>query len=184
MDIAGWSRRRDEALKELSELAMALARDLAARAKAAKTAQEAVDLSLAFDRVGRCLRLTFALQSRLERDVQATLSEMAQARKKQIRAAITQGLPSDMGQRERWNLMGQLNERIDAEVLNLSLAEGPIEACIAHIRKGLGLPPEDPEAEGPAAPVHADPRSHSPWMGEGSGMEVGPSPPQGAEGPS
>lgn len=60
--------RQDAVLAELSELGLTLARELHARALAAETAQDADKLALAFQRVSRGVRQTFALDLKLERD--------------------------------------------------------------------------------------------------------------------
>src|ERR1700761_7947114 len=59
--------RQDAVLAELSELGLTLARDLHARALAAETAQDADRLALAFQRVSRGVRQTFALELKLDR---------------------------------------------------------------------------------------------------------------------
>jgi hypothetical protein len=66
-DAATRRERQDAVLAELSELGLTLARELHARALAAETAQEADRLALAFQRVSRGVRQTFALELKLER---------------------------------------------------------------------------------------------------------------------
>src|SRR5215218_9053697 len=69
--------RQDRILGELSELGLALARDLQARALAAETVAEAADLGLAFQRVALSVRQALALEAKLERDRQAAERELA-----------------------------------------------------------------------------------------------------------
>jgi hypothetical protein len=59
--------RQDAVLAELSELGLTLARELHARAMAAETPQESDKLALAFQRVSRGVRQTFALELKLQR---------------------------------------------------------------------------------------------------------------------
>jgi len=59
--------RQDAVLAELSELGLSLARELHARAMAAQTPAEAEKLALAFQRVSRGVRQTFALELKIER---------------------------------------------------------------------------------------------------------------------
>jgi hypothetical protein len=66
-DAAARRERQDAVLAELSELGLSLARELHARALAAETPLEAEKLSLAFQRVSRGVRQTFALELKLER---------------------------------------------------------------------------------------------------------------------
>src|ERR1700761_5768781 len=69
--------RQDAVLAELSELGLTLARDLHARALASETVQEAEKLSLAFQRVSRGVRQTFALELKLDRARKAADRELA-----------------------------------------------------------------------------------------------------------
>jgi hypothetical protein len=66
-DAAARRERQDAVLAELSELGLTLARELHARALAAESPQEADRLALAFQRVSRGVRQTFALELKLER---------------------------------------------------------------------------------------------------------------------
>jgi hypothetical protein len=66
-DATAKRERQDAVLAELSELGLTLARELHARALAAETTQEAEKLALAFQRVSRGVRQTFALELKLER---------------------------------------------------------------------------------------------------------------------
>jgi hypothetical protein len=55
-------------LGELAELGLMLARDLAVQARAAEDTQEKVALTAAFQKTSRAVRLTIALDFKLERD--------------------------------------------------------------------------------------------------------------------
>jgi ABC-type enterochelin transport system substrate-binding protein len=68
MADAARRERQDAVLAELSELGPTLARELHARALAAETPQDAEKLALAFQRVSRGVRQTFALELKFERD--------------------------------------------------------------------------------------------------------------------
>jgi len=146
------AEQQDRALSGLLTLGMDLSRDVAARAKAAETAKDAEALALAFDRIARSVRLTIALQNRLtrdrqqlQRDVRADVAEAADLRRKQVRAAIARDLRTEIeSENERFRLLNRVNERLQEDALEASFVEGPIEACIARIRQGLGLPPEPP----------------------------------------
>ena len=69
--------RQDAVLAELSELGLTLARELHGRALTAETAQDADKLALAFQRVSRGVRQTFALELKIGRDRRAADREVA-----------------------------------------------------------------------------------------------------------
>ncbi len=71
--------RQDAVLAELSELGLTLARELHARALSAETTAEAETLALAFQRVSRGVRQTFALELKIERERRAAEREDAAA---------------------------------------------------------------------------------------------------------
>jgi hypothetical protein len=70
-------KRQDAVLAELSELGLTLARELQARALAAETPQEADKLALAFQRVSRGVRQTFALELKIARERRAADRDVA-----------------------------------------------------------------------------------------------------------
>src|SRR5258705_8925277 len=91
--------RQERILAELSELGLALARDLQARALAATDIAEASELGLAFQRVSRSVRQTLALEAKLERDrlradredrteAQNARTAYAERRKTQVQVAV------------------------------------------------------------------------------------------------
>jgi len=83
------AERVQRILGELTELGLALARDLHARALAAETAQEAQALGLAFQRVSRSVRQSLALEAKLQRDAKLAARE-AQAGAAEGRALTRQ----------------------------------------------------------------------------------------------
>ncbi|MBS0332271.1 MAG: hypothetical protein JSS35_05850, partial [Proteobacteria bacterium] len=60
--------RAEQMLGELAELSLMLARDLAAEARAAEAPEERTALTEASEKMSRCVRLTLALDAKLERD--------------------------------------------------------------------------------------------------------------------
>jgi len=146
-----WAERRDVALLELAELGMALARELAGRAKGAASALEAERLAHAFDRISRTVRLTFALQSRLEREALQVRREargdhakQAELRHSQVRAAVRRDITAEASDREHERLLlRELDHTLEEAILYEDFATGPLAAVINRIRKGLGLPPEE-----------------------------------------
>jgi hypothetical protein len=102
-DTPARRERQDAVLAELSELGLTLARDLHARALAAETPQEADRLALAFQRVSRGVRQTFALELKIERARRVAEREDAQAAAEAQRAAVQaarEAEPSFMQQRD------------------------------------------------------------------------------------
>ncbi|RYG99372.1 MAG: hypothetical protein EON57_11775 [Alphaproteobacteria bacterium] len=60
--------RQDRMLGELADLAMELARDMAAKARKADSLEDTERCALTFDRMARSARLSIALSRKLERD--------------------------------------------------------------------------------------------------------------------
>ncbi|HEY3697567.1 MAG TPA: hypothetical protein VGL30_18150 [Phenylobacterium sp.] len=152
-------------LGEFAELAMDLARDAAQRARQAEGGAEAAGLMLAFERLGRALRLTVSLQRRLARDSRTDHVQAVQDRQQQVRAALAPALraeAADLG--EHFRLKEELDERLDEEALDEAFAHAPLEACVARIRHLLDLPPEAPanDAGTEAAPAPGGCRAAEP----------------------
>ena len=148
---ADMAERQTRCLARLAELGMALAEQLAAQAQAAKTEAEAQGFALAFHRVSRAVRLTLALEVRLDRERREALREQgvderraAEHRKHQVRAVIGRSSPYESETDEAERLLDDLDELIDQEALFEAFLQAPLQACIARIRKDLGLPPLDP----------------------------------------
>ena len=139
------------ALNELAALGMALARDAAARAQAAEDNAEAAALCLAFERLARSVRLTFSLRGRLAREARGEQLVRAEARRKQVSSIIGRTLTrADLRERERREVLFDIEERLFEEAVDGRLAEGTIEAAIARIRAAVGLPSPDPAEPGSA----------------------------------
>jgi hypothetical protein len=141
------AERQGRVLAELAELGLGLARRLAARAEAAETDAAAEGLALAFHRVSRSVRLTLALEVRLERErlqgARETCKDTARAaetRKEQVRYALGRAIPAESESEHLWDA---LEERLDEEALYDAFLEGPVETCIARLRADLGLPAND-----------------------------------------
>jgi hypothetical protein len=106
---------------------------------------------LAFERLARSVRLTFALRARLARQARGERLEVAEARRKQMRSVIARTLTrEDLRDRERRDVLFDIDERLFEGVLDGGLADGPVEAAIARIRAAVGLP-------SPPSPVMARP---------------------------
>ncbi|MBS0332566.1 MAG: hypothetical protein JSS35_07350, partial [Proteobacteria bacterium] len=101
-------------LAELSELGLSLARELHGRALAAETPAEADRLALAFQRVSRGVRQTFALELKIDRDRRACdrdrkaedreeavrlAQQAAEAREAEARAAAPEPLAPEVARR-------------------------------------------------------------------------------------
>src|SRR5699024_3258148 len=79
------------------------------------------------------------------------------ARRKRVRREIKADIDALPGVRERVELSAALDERLDEEALDRRFLDGPVEACVARIREGLGLP----AAEGADDPA-PEPSAHEP----------------------
>jgi hypothetical protein len=135
------TQAQDQMLAEFSELSMDLARDAAKRAKATEDATEAANLMLAFERMGRSLRLTISLQRRLTREQAARRAEAVETRRQQVRTVL---LPQVRAQTdhlgERYEREAELDERLAEQALHEAFADLPLETCLERLRTLLDLP--------------------------------------------
>jgi hypothetical protein len=156
-DIA---ERHGRLLAELAELGMAAVRSLAARLDAATSREEAEGLALAFHRISRSVRLTLALESRLAAERRQGLREdriltgrAVERRKDQVRAVVARQAYDEREADEAERLLEILDERLDEDALFEQFLSGPVEACIARIRKDLGLACADPANDAAPFPL-------------------------------
>lgn len=99
------------------------------------------------------MRLTFSLRGRLAREARGELLVRAEARRKQVSSIIGRALTrADLGERERREVLFDIEERLFEEAVDGRLAEGTIEAAVARIRAVVGLPAPDPVGSDAAAP--------------------------------
>jgi hypothetical protein len=157
------AERCDRMLGELSELGMALARDLSARALAAETPEQATNLALAFHRISRSLRQTLALEAKVERDRQAAAREAERAaaieaaseaerqadaapdpvqqRRTRVRGALNRLIweEADRDEEEFEVLLDELDARLDEAALREDFEDIPIETLILQLKSDMGL---------------------------------------------
>jgi hypothetical protein len=141
------AERQGRVLAELAELGLSLARGLEAKVQAAQTVEEAQGLALAFHRAARSVRLSLALEVRLARELmqggreaRVQLGRAVDRRKEQVRAVVTREVMTESESDEAESLLDELEERLDEAALFDDFAAGEVEAQIARIRAGLGLP--------------------------------------------
>jgi len=174
--------RQDRILTELSELGLALARDLQACALAADDVATKSDLGRTFHHVARSVRQALALEARLQRDRQRAGREAraeverdgaarAERRKAQVRIAVKRCIGYEHSGFDADNLLDDLDERLEEDALHGILAgEDDIEVHIARLCEELGVPPPwcdaatlaaEAEAAAPAprATIAAEPRA-------------------------
>lgn len=149
-DAVAMAERHSEILGELSQLGLALARDLQARAVAAADNGAACDLALAFHRVSRSVRQTLALESRLERegrarsrdaalDAQRETQARVAARRAQVRAVLGRAIWDEAEGDEAEALLEDLEDRLADEALDEAFLTAPLDACLTRLRADLGL---------------------------------------------
>ncbi len=147
-------------LGELARIGLNMARLLERQAEAEAAAVEAddappratgPDLHLKFNRVARAVRLTLALQARLEaegleqaRKAQAhDLAErrrLGRARKAEVRRAAELAIATDSPEHEKERLFEALDERLDDyEADDACFAERPVGEQVALICRYLGV---------------------------------------------
>lgn len=144
--------RQERILAELSELGLALARDLQARALAAADIAEAGELGLAFQRVSRAVRQTLALEAKLDRDreraqredraeAQETRTAYAERRKAQVKIAVKRCVRYAHSGYDAENLLDELDDRLDEDALHdLFAGDDDIDLHIARLCAELGVP--------------------------------------------
>lgn len=162
-----WTERRERAFRELCDLGMGLARKLAAQAEEAQTIPETERCAEAFEKMARSVRLTFALQARLEREDRRSVAEEVKARKVQVRDALHAVIRPTGTFGQRVEREQELDDRLAFEILAPDFLDLPVDALIARIGRDLGLPvvtavneappPRGPGAGGWRAPAKARP---------------------------
>jgi ATP-dependent Clp protease ATP-binding subunit ClpA len=163
---AHMAERPGRVLTELAEIGMALARDIAAGAQAAETLEAKQAAALVFHQVARSVRLSLSLEARLNRerwksswDERDAVRRRGETRTAQVRAAVTRQMLAEAPEQEAERLLETLEDRLEEAALYDDFAAAPLEAAIARIRAGLGLPPEGP-ANDAAQPPRPPPGLH------------------------
>jgi hypothetical protein len=138
-------------LAEFAQLALDRARAASARAEAVEVAggDPTVHL-LAFDRMGRAMRLALSLRRRFAREAETRATERVNARKERLKAALTPAIRIHAPFAERRDLDWVLAHRLETEAE--ALAELSFDAGVARLFELLGL---NAETCVEAAEVHA-----------------------------
>ena len=135
----------DPDLAELTDVCMGLAREMAKRAIATPSNPEAVQLTLAVERMARSVRLTRMLEERLSQDRITRRREdhdrLLDHRKAQLKSALNLTIENQAGLAQGVRLRRELAERLEHDRLTGALATGSIEAHLARFQKLLGLMP-------------------------------------------
>ena len=159
------TEQRARMLGELADVAMDLARDMAGRAKAAESLEEAERMTRAFDRMARSVRLTLSLEARLERELKSEARaahgealDAIQVRRKQVRARLMAVIRAEVPRAERDRLEFELDVSLAEETLYTAFLDGPVETVIARL--GVHLRLFEPAAAN-------DGERLSPWRGQG-----------------
>ena len=170
--------RQERILAELSELGIALARDLQARALAAEDVATASELGLAFQRVSRSVRQTLALDAKLERDRQRAEREdsadtervqaaHAERRKAQVKIAVKRCVRYEHSGHDAENLLDELDDRLDEDALHdLFAGEDDIDVHIARLCEELGVAAPGSEDPGTSSDAASTPAPEHPPIGE------------------
>jgi hypothetical protein len=128
-------------LAEFAQLAMARARAASARAEAVEA--EGGDPSshlVAFDRMGRAMRLALSLRRRFADEAQVHAARRVQVRKDQLKAALTPAIRLHADFSDRQDLDWALAHRLETE--GDTLTSLSFEAGVERLVQMLGLPPE------------------------------------------
>jgi hypothetical protein len=128
-------------LAEFAQLALERARAASRRAEAVEA--EGGDPSshlVAFDRMGRAMRLALSLRRRFADEAQVQAAQRVQVRKDQLKAALTPAIRLHADFSDRQQLDWALAHRLETE--GDTLASLSFEAGVERLVQMLGLPPE------------------------------------------
>ena len=157
--------RTEAMLGELAELSLGVARELAVRLRESEDVGETVALAGAFQKISRVVRLTLALDAKLEREAardaaaDAQAAEQAQAdaeadaawaprpadpvetRKDRVRGLMNRLLwtESEGEEADYEVLVEDLNARLDEAALSPDFETQPIEALARRVIADMGL---------------------------------------------
>lgn len=161
--VADRQERQERILTELSELGLALARDLQTCALAADDLAAKSDLGRTFQHVARSVRQALALEARFERDrlraerdaridAEQARAERAERRKAQVRMAVKRCVLYEHSGFEADNLLGDLEERLEEDGLyDVFAGEDDINAHIERLCAELDVPPPGGDEDAVAA---------------------------------
>jgi hypothetical protein len=170
----------DPYLAELADLAMDLARDIHRRAKQTPDNGEAVQLTAAFERLARSVRLCRMLDQRLQDERARTRRDdrarVLDHRSKQLKAAVGLAIDEQHGLVQATRLRRELSERLEHDRLFDILLSGSVEQHVERLCRRLGVDPlsEEPVAEG-ASPTPCAPPS-DPLVPPQAGTDAEPEP--------
>jgi hypothetical protein len=126
-------------LAEFAQLALARARAASARAEAVEAeGGDPLTHLMAFDRMGRAMRLALSLRRRFADEVRAQAAQRVQARKERLKAALSPAICVHADVNERRTLQWELDQRLETEAD--TFAELPLETGLSRLRQILGLP--------------------------------------------
>ena len=176
------TERHRQALTELAELGLSLARKIHAQAETVEDVEQAAELSLAFHRVSRSVRQTVALEAKLERDGQHFANQNTpigdRIKKPGVISKALTSLDGD-ALREHATKMRSAVERMVAECLDKedadwlmedidyqlatldpAIMDVPVEAYVAKLRREFDIPEPANQSATPAQ-AQAEPSVHS-----------------------
>jgi hypothetical protein len=163
-DIA---REQEEGLALLFQRGLELALKIQEDAMAAETADERARLAVAFHRIGRGVRQTAALRTRLagdarraEREGQTEVIRLDERRltrrKAQVKATVERLIWTEAESEDAAEaLLDHFDTLLGEDDLYGRLAEGEVETHIARLSAELGLSPTPPPGEGADAATSA-----------------------------
>lgn len=142
----------DRVMARFAELGLSLAEDLHACALVAEDPKDKRDLALAFHRITRSVRQTFALEAKLERDRkladredrdtdQREAQRRVERQRERGQLAVKQLIWHEAEGREAYRLESLLDETLDAYVLEEGFADVALNVLIQRLSAELGLSP-------------------------------------------
>ena len=144
--------RAEAILGELAELGLMVARELAVRLRSSEDVDESVALAGAFNKVTRVVRLTLALDAKLDRDagrdaavaarqaVAQAAADPVEARKVRVRGLLKRLLWTESeGEAEDDEMLVEgLNARLDEAALCPDFMDLPIETLARRVIADMG----------------------------------------------
>lgn len=173
------AERHGRMLARYAELSLSMAEDVHAAAVASEDPDQKARLATGFQRLGRALRQSLALEARFvrdrardARDVQSDAADATRAavrrRQEQVRAAVERQIYCEIEPCDAPAWLADLSERLEEEALYDAFDDETVEDHIARLSADLGLTGETVRDYVPRA---LRPRFPEPGRAEGYGHE-------------
>lgn len=135
--------RHARMLARYAELSLELAEDVHASALAAEDPDQKARLVIGFQKLGRAMRQSIALEARFVRERAADAAQQAKAavqrRQDQVRAVVERRIFTELDPEDAPAFLADLNERLDEEALYDGFDDEDLDDQIERLSADLGL---------------------------------------------